>query len=53
MNRLTPYALGGVLLGLGLGLWANVSGVVLALYGLVLGAVLGMIALALRSRGRG
>lgn len=53
MNRLAPYALGGVLLGLGLGLWTNVSGVVLAFYGLALGAMLGMIALVLRSRRRG
>ncbi len=48
VNRLAPAALAGVLIGLGLGLWANVSGVVLAFYGLVLGTVLGMLVLSLR-----
>lgn len=50
MNRLAPAALAGVLVGLGLGLWTNVSGVVLAFYGLVLGTVLGLLVLSLRGR---
>jgi hypothetical protein len=40
MNRLATAALAGVLVGLGLRLAANVSGVVLAFYGLALGVLL-------------
>jgi hypothetical protein len=50
VNHLATYALAGILVGLGLGLWTNVSGVVLSFYGLVLGTVIAMI---MRSRDRG
>ena len=52
MNRLAFPALVGVLIGLGLGLWSNVSGLVLAFYGLVLGIVLGLLAVGLRRDAR-
>lgn len=41
MNKLAATALGGLLFGLGLGLFSNVSGLVLALYGMVIGMLLG------------
>lgn len=44
-------ALFGVLLGLGLGLAANVSGAVLAFYGLVVGTVAALVTFALKRRG--
>jgi len=47
---LSLAALAGLLVGLGLGLEANVSGVVLGFYGLTLGALLGVTYLALRRR---
>jgi hypothetical protein len=43
-------ALGGVLFGLGLGLASNVSGVVLAFYGLIAGVLVAIIASRLRRR---
>lgn len=51
MNYLALGALAGVLFGLGLALRANVSGVVLAFYGLVLGALFAAL-LVKRSRDR-
>jgi hypothetical protein len=51
MNRLAAAAATGALIGLGLGLWSNVSGVVLAFYGLALGTLLGLLVLGAR-RGR-
>lgn len=50
MRRLAPAALIGVLVGLGLGLGTNVSGAVLALYGLVIGAFLAVLFAMLRGR---
>ncbi len=45
-------ALAGLLVGLGLGLEANVSGVILGFYGLAVGALLGASYLALHRRER-
>lgn len=42
-SRLALGALAGVLFGFGLGLGTNVSGVVLAFYGLVLGLLLAVL----------
>jgi hypothetical protein len=47
-----PAAFAGLLVGLGLGLEANVSGVVLGFYGLAVGAVLGATYLALHRLNR-
>ncbi|MBA2348970.1 MAG: hypothetical protein H0V81_11815 [Solirubrobacterales bacterium] len=53
MRRLVPLAaLAGLLVGLGLGLEANVSGVILGFYGLAVGALLGASYLALHRRER-
>jgi len=43
-------ALAGVLFGLGLGLFSNVSGVVLALYGLGAGIIVALVGLTVRDR---
>jgi len=40
MNRLAPAAVAGLVIGLGLALQANVSGTVLAFYGLVIATLL-------------
>lgn len=45
-------AFAGLLVGLGLGLEANVSGVILGFYGLAIGALLGATYLALHRRNR-
>jgi hypothetical protein len=45
-------AFAGLLVGLGLGLDANVSGVILGFYGLAIGALLGAAYLALHRRNR-
>ena len=50
MPRIAVVALAGTLVGLGLGLGTNVSGVVLAFYGLALGALLGTLLVAARGR---
>jgi len=47
---MTLGALVGVVLGLGLGLLSNVTGLVLAAYGLVLGVVTAVVALGIRKR---
>lgn len=43
MRSVAPYALIGTVVGLGLALGTNVSGAVLALYGLLAGGVLGVV----------
>lgn len=51
--RLLPLAaLAGLLVGLGLGIEANVSGLVLGFYGLIVGALVGFAHLALHRRNR-
>ena len=52
MRNLSVAALVGTVVGLGLGLGANVSGVVLAFYGLALGVLLGAAYLEPRRRSR-
>jgi len=52
MRSFAPYALLGTVVGLGLGLGANVSGAVLALYGLLAGAAFAAIARASTTRAR-
>ena len=52
MRTLSVAALVGMVVGLGLGLGPNVSGVVLAFYGLALGVLLGAAYLELRRRSR-
>lgn len=51
VNPIALAALVGVLIGFGLGLGANVSGAVLALYGLIIAAMLAALVLLAR-RGR-
>ncbi len=48
--RLAPAALVGLLVGIGLAFGTNVSGVVLAFYGLVLAVLLAVVARRLRRR---
>ncbi|MDP9385059.1 MAG: hypothetical protein M3P50_07485, partial [Actinomycetota bacterium] len=50
MRPLAPYALIGMVVGLGLALGTNVSGVVLALYGLLAGGLLAAIVRASAAR---
>lgn len=50
MRAVAPYALVGTVVGLGLGLGTNVSGAILALYGLLAGGVLAAIVRASAAR---
>lgn len=52
MRLIAPAALAGCVTGIGLGLSSNVPGGVLALYGLVLGALFGTAAIFIARRRR-